>query len=68
VPDQFTTGNAVCAWCGVDLGPRPALAPGQVSHGICEGCSLLEFGECVSCGKPVEPGAVVCPDCHLVGL
>jgi len=68
VTDPRVTGRAVCAWCGVELGARPALKPGQVSHGICSSCALLEFGECASCGQPVEPGVSVCPDCLLVGL
>ena len=32
-------GRAACAWCSADLGPRPKLEPGQVSHGICEPCA-----------------------------
>ncbi len=32
-----------CAWCGVDLGEKPAGgAPGGVSHGICRPC-LVEW-------------------------
>jgi 8-oxo-dGTP pyrophosphatase MutT (NUDIX family)/ribosomal protein L40E len=32
------SGKAVCAWCGMDLGHRPALSAGDVTHGICQAC------------------------------
>ena len=33
------SGRASCAWCWRDLGPRPGLPPGTVTHGICAGCA-----------------------------
>ena len=32
-------GRAVCGWCKGDLGSRPGIEAGQVSHGICPECS-----------------------------
>lgn len=42
-----SSGRAVCGWCGCDLGSRPGLSAGQVSHGICHECGekLLEASD-----------------------
>jgi 8-oxo-dGTP pyrophosphatase MutT (NUDIX family) len=40
ISDTWTeAGKAVCAWCGKDLGDRPELKDGDVTHGICQACS-----------------------------
>lgn len=30
--------RAVCAWCTLDLGERPAGEPGTTTHGLCPEC------------------------------
>ena len=32
-------GRAVCGWCKGDLGSRPGIEAGRLSHGICPECS-----------------------------
>ena len=31
-------GNVVCAWCGKVMRYDPRIAPGELSHGMCEEC------------------------------
>lgn len=42
---QAESGNAVCAWCGKDLGDRPGLKDGEVSHGMCQDCYTKVVGQ-----------------------
>ena len=32
-------GRAICGWCKLDMGSRPGIEAGRVSHGICPECS-----------------------------
>lgn len=48
------SGRAECAWCQADLGPRPRLATGVVSHGCCAKCKEQLFAD-VAALPIVEP-------------
>lgn len=36
----MTPARAVCAWCGKEMGVRPQLKPGTITHGMCGVCEI----------------------------
>lgn len=38
VVDISKHGRAVCSGCHIDLGERPGIPAGEISHGICKSC------------------------------
>ena len=36
-------GKIVCAWCKIDMGAKPEIKPGLISHGICPQCFEIEY-------------------------
>lgn len=59
VKEVKESGKAVCAWCGKDLGERPELKDGEVTHGICAPCrdKMLTEGVLETLGGEGGPDA-----------